>query len=242
MIRRYAWVGVVVLLAGLGLVWWYTRGRTAPWRPALTSREIATRVLAEYLSDRFPEAKALVIGNPFSQRSGQDPEVYAFEQASIEGLKKGFGISEKIKVAYPELRPEFFQQPQSVYVDPKTTTPLSYLVAPDSFQSLVRAHPGFDVVISLIGLPIEIQNSELWRAPRPRLALILPDWRLIGGPGAIRHAVESGKIAAAVINRPGAPADEKPSREDYRDEFNRRFLLVTKESVDELLRTHPQLF
>ena len=240
--------GTAAILAviGLGAVWgggWYLRNSPGVWRPALSERAIATRVLAEHLAAHFPRSKALVVANPFTQRSGQSAEIYGFDKAGIRGLEEGFKRTDLIKVVYPELRPEFDRNPRSVYVDPKTTTPLSFLVADDAFDRLVQSNPDFDLLITLIGLPIKVRESAVWRdAERLRFGLLLPDWRMVGDRESIRAAVKSGKIAGAVINRPGAPPENAPPEGDYKAEFARRFLLVTQENIDQLLQSYPQLF
>jgi hypothetical protein len=241
--RRLLFLALSLGLAGVIFWWWHARG-TAPWRPALTSRELAMRMLGEHLARQFPGTNLLVIGNPFTQGSGQTAEIYAFEEAALHGLRQGFGRSELVQVAYPALRPEFAERPDSVFVDPKTTTPLSYLVTDDAFDLLIQAHPNCQVLVSLIGLPLNIRQSQGWRDPvKPRFALLLPDWRILGAPDAIRDAVRSGKIAAAVLNRPGATSEDSPlDKDDPRGEFERRFVLLTPENVDELWRTDPKLF
>lgn len=240
---------VVLALAAVGGVggvgWWvYPRLATAPWRPALSSREIVARVLAESLAERQPGAKALVVGNPFTLRGGQSAEVYAFEKASERGLRAGFGQRDAVRIVYPELRKEFLRQPESVFVDPQTTTPLSYLVAEGSFQRLAEANPGFELMVSLIGLPLNLTQSPWWNQPgTPRFGLLLPDWRMVGSSGAIREAFKSGKIVAAVMARPGAAEEDVSARRgDDRAEFDRRFLLVTQDNIEELLRAHPRAF
>ena len=242
-IRRFILSAASLLLAGVAIWWWHSRGEIAPFRPSLNSREVATRVLAEHLAKCYPGSKALVLGNPFTQRSGQSAEIYAFEKASLHGLEQGLGSRDMIKVVYPDLRREYRQRPESVFIDPKTTTPLSYLVADDAFDRLAQANPGFDLIVSLIVVPVNVRQSKMWRdAEKPRLALLLPDWQLIGPHDVIRAAVKSEKIAAAVMNRPGVNAEEDVVDRDYRVEFGRRFVLVTKENIDQLLRSFPQAF
>ena len=48
--------------------------------------------------------------------------------------------------------------------------------------------------------------------------------------------------ALALLNKPGAPANDAALEKDYRAEFARRFLLVTGDTVDEWMRNYPQLF
>jgi hypothetical protein len=92
-------------------------------------------------------------------------------------------------------------------------------------------------------LPVNVRQSRTWREPdKPRFGLLLPDWRMIGGRAAIREALKSEKIVAAVISRPGVSTSDNGVDRDYKAEFNRRFLLVTKENIDELLHQYPQVF
>jgi hypothetical protein len=235
---------LVIMVAGAvgALWWWHTRAEVAPWRPALDSREVAARVLAEYLARRYPGAKALVLGNPFVQRPGQGPEIYAFERASIQGLQRGFGSRSSLEVVYPELRSEFLQRPEKVFVDPKTTTPLSFLISENTLDQLTQTHPGFELLVSLIGLPVNVRDSRLWReSEKPRLALLLPDWRILGDHDSIRASMKSEKVVAAVMPRPGYSGEDETEK-DYQAQFKRRFLLVTKENIDQILKAYPQLF
>jgi hypothetical protein len=77
---------------------------------------------------------------------------------------------------------------------------------------------------------------------RVHFGLLLPDWRLLGDTEFLRRAFKSGKIAAAVIDKPGAPPDEVPDTGDLKAEFERRFILVTAENIDEVLKSYPRLF
>lgn len=242
MTQRIALFGVVLAIGAGALWWWFSYRNPAAWRPALSSRQIAMRVMGEYLVRRYPGATALVVGNPFTQRSGQSPEIYAFERAAIRGLEQGFGSPEAIKVVHPILRPEFLQRPESVFVDPRTTTPLSFLVTDDAFDLLIQTNASFELVVSLIGLPVHLTQRPIWAREKPRFGLLLPDWRTLGSLETVREAFKTGKIAAAVVARPGTEPDDKVITDDHQGEFSRRFLLVTSENFEELLQTHPQLF
>ena len=231
----------VVMVAGV--IFWWKFQATRPWHPAIRHREAATRILAEHLAARFPQAKCLIVANPFALKSGQSGEIVAFEEASIRGVEAGLGQPGLAKVAYPELRPEVYQAPDSVYVDPRTTTPLSFLITTNAFDQLARNYPDKKIILSLVGLPLNAPQLECWRDPqKPVFAFLLPDWRILGDRAAVAQAFASGKIAAAVLALPGAPPEEEPDLEDARAEFDRRFLLVTRENVEKLMASHPKLF
>jgi hypothetical protein len=205
-----------------------------------SDRAVATRVLAEYLAKVVQPKAVLVISNPFTQQSGRSPEVYAFEKAGVEGLKEGFGAKIPVTVAFPKLKEEVLRDPGSVAVDPQTTTPLSFLVAENSFSEVIRQNPNCDVVVSLIGLPVNLAAMKEWSQPQgPKFALLLPDWRMIGGRDEIVRAFKGKKLIAAVANKPGA--SDTPARDD-KEQFENRFLLVTVENVEGLLRDFPAVF
>ena len=234
-------IGVLLGLAALAFVFF---PRNPARRNALAARSLATQFLAEYLASKHPGKRVLIIANPFTQQKGRRAEIYQFEQAGIDGLRRGFGKQLPIEaIGFPKLRREVLENPVSVHVDAATTTPLSFLIAENSFDALAQKHPTAEILVSLIGLPKDVTQSELWKTPKtPTLGLLLPDWRIIGGSESVKQAFESGKISAAILNKPGAPAEDVPLGQDERAAFAARFLLVTLESIDELLRQHPKLF
>ena len=245
-VKNFHRASLILGLIGAGTavgIWFYQHFANPSEQAAVTHREVATRVLAEYLAAHYPGKAALVMSNPFRQKKGQPKQIYVFEEAGIRGLRKGFSKPAIFRVVFPELRAECYQNPQSIYVDPKTTTPLSYLVAENSFNVLAQQNPDCEIIISLIGLPVGLKQTELWRkSGAPRFALLLPDWRTLGDSEMVRAAFQSGKLIAAVLNKPGAPPEDARSDADVRTEFEKRFLLVTVENIDQLRRAYPKLF
>jgi hypothetical protein len=208
-------------------------------RAALDEREVATRVMAAHLQSTLHPKAVLVLSNPFAQMPGRPAEVYRFEEAGISGLKQGFGKDVRLIVAAPELKPEAREDPGSVPVDPKTTTPLSFLAAADAFDKAIHSATNCELVVSLIGLPADISRFEAWNRPGPpRFALLLPDCRMIGSAENVRTAFVSGKLAAAVVRKPGSAAAGKQGDPSFED----RFILVTSSNVDEFLGKIPQAF
>jgi hypothetical protein len=120
---------------------------------------------------------------------------------------------------------------------------LSFLVADDAFDRLIRANPNAELIVSLIGLPANVRQSRWWQdAAKLPVALLLPDWRMVGSHDEVRQAIKTEKIAAAVMSRPGSASEEEVATRDYKSEFERRYILVTKDNIDELLRAFPHLF
>lgn len=205
-----------------------------------SERTVATRVLAEYVANAAPPKGVLVISNPYTQHEGKPAEIYAFEEAGIQGLKEGFGPKMPLTVVFPKLKEEALRNPGSVAIDPQTKTPLSFLVAENAFSELIQQNTNCDVVVSLIGLPVNLAGVKEWSQPGgPKFALLLPDWRMIGGPEQVLKAFRETKLLAAVVNKPNA---EEAAGSDYKEQFESRFLLVTSKNVEGLMKEYPAVF
>lgn len=228
------------LAGGLGLLWLWRHG---PHQEALQVRELATRGLAEQLARTFAGHRVLVLSNPFTQQKGLPREMREMEEAGLRGLRQGFGSKLTLAaVAFPELKPEAKENPRAVFIDPETTTPLSFLVADESFDALARKYPDCDLIVSLIGLPANLQQVQCWKDPAgPKFALLLPDLRVIGNRAALRRALETGKLLAFVAAKPGAVSGQKLSG-DFNAEFERLFVLVTRDNLESSFLKFPRLF
>jgi hypothetical protein len=130
-----------------------------------------------------------------------------------------------VKVVFPEIRPEYFANPESVIIPPDSRTPLSFLVRPDSVDELADAHPECTVIVSLIGLPAGVDRLKIWDEKDPRcFALLQPDLRLLGPPANAVEAFQRGKLLVAVA-------------EDFQSGDP---LIVTRDNVVEVLKRQPK--
>lgn len=221
--KRAFVAGMLLAMAAIA-IWYFTR--TDAQSAAFRSRQDATRLLGEYLAKKFPQGQVVVVSNPFTLLDAP-PNIMKMEQAGIAGLQEGFGKDRALKVVLPELKPAARTNPRSLLTDPETTTPLSYLVTENSFDKLVT---DADVVVSLIGLPAELDQVASWhKTGKPTFALLLPDLRMIGDAAAVQTAMKNGKLAAFVVANPDRANTQKA------------FLLVTPENLDELVQQYPTL-
>ncbi len=229
--------------AALTLLWMRSRSGDAGLRGrAASHREMALQVLGEYLAERHPHGKALIVSNPFVQQGSPDADTRRFEEAGVRGLTRGWGTRiQSLGTVYPKLRAEAQTNPESVPIDPESKTPLSFLQVPRAWDELLQTHPDADLWVSLIGVPLDLTSQEFWRRPKPALALLLPDVRMLGGRDGITAALLSGKLTALILARPGSPPDSEASAPDARAEFERRFILVTRENLRDVLALYPTL-
>jgi hypothetical protein len=214
---------VAAALVGLG-IWYFSRNEEQS--RAFQERQIATRVLAEYLAKKFPTERVLVISNPFTEL-GASSDIKDMEKAGINGLREGFGEKVTLKVVLPELKPEARSNPRALLKNPETPTPLSYLVADDALDKLVNANPTFELVVSLIGLPAALDKVQCWqKSGKPSFALLLPDLSFIGDLAEIQTAFKSGKLAAFVSLRQPTTLPQA----DVPPKFGEHFVLVTADT------------
>ena len=236
--RAAAILLVIGAIAGLGS-WFFLRNHS--YDNTLTARGLAARQLAEYLAQKYPGQRALLISNPFTENDATAKEIIAMERAGIAGIRKGLGDKVILEaLAYPELKAGARANPRGTFIDGETTTPLSYLVASDAFDKLAAQHPACDLMVSLIGLPADLRQARCWQSDKPSFALLLPDLRFVGDAAAVKRAVQRGKLAAFVLHKPGAPDLDTPLKGS--GEFDQRFLLVTPENVERMVADYPQVF
>jgi len=90
---------------------------------------------------------------------------------------------------------------------------------------------------------LELQRCEIWKASdTTTFALLLPDFRGIASASTVRNAMESGKLLAFVLAKPGVLEDGSAPGGDFKAEFEKRFILVTKDNIDRVIQEQPELF
>jgi hypothetical protein len=204
---------------------YFTRGYSPKGSP-LSAREQALQLLGARIAELKPGCKVLVLANPFTRESYLGQSV-SFERTGLRGLRKGLGRKSPVKVVFPEIRPEYTANPQSILVPPDSRTPLSYVIRPESVEQLAESNAECGVIVTLIGVPVGVEGLKLWTEKDPRcFAMLFPDLRHLGPPDQVKAAFERGKLLAAVVEdaRSGEP------------------LIVTRENVAEVLEKQPKVF
>lgn len=182
--------------------------------------------LGAHIARLRPKSKVLLLSNPFAQKAGHFHESSQFDRAGLRGLRKGLGTGSSVTVVVPEIRQEYIANPASVIIPPDSKTPLSFIIQPGSIDQLTDAHPECNVIVSLIGLPLGVDQLKVWAEKDPRsFALLLPDLRVLGSSQEVHAAFRRGKLLAAVF--------EMPSSGDP--------LVVTADNISDLLKENPKL-
>ncbi len=212
--------GVLAVVVGAVAVF---KGAATPRNEALAKREHIMESLGISIAKLRPQCKVLVLSNPFTKTTGYLNEISQFERAGLHGLRKGLG-SLPVTVVFPEIRPQFFTDRQSIILPPNCRTPLSFVIEPGSLDSLADAHPECNVIVSLIGLPVGTDQLKIWGEKDPRsFAMLMPDLSVLEPPAKAVEDFQRGKLLAAVAE----------------DNKTKDALIITRDNVAAVLETQP---
>lgn len=115
----------------------------------------------------------------------------------------------------------------------------SYWLTASEFDRIINSHPDAGIVISLVGLPGDLENVVFWHGENP------PKLVLFGGTlKYIDKALEQKIVLAAVTFIPGISfeAAKAPPSNDLEKAFSEHFLLVTPDNVKDVRKYYPVLF
>lgn len=200
----------------------------------------STEILGRYLAEKYPNSKALlIVDKAFEENERQ--------KVMIESLKKGLdnkitivtmaspceGVTEEYPVDEMDTSPPEGEEPGAM------TPPLMELVTAADFDAIIKKNSGCDMIISLVGLPMDVQNMVIWQMPdetRPKVALVSSDIF------NLKSAILSKAIVAVVAYSPQAVFDESKVPSDPQKAFDRRYLLITPENVEEIEAKHSGIF
>ncbi len=212
--------------------------------------EVSTQYLGQHLAAKYPGAKAVVIIMPPSKFGG------SARNYLLEGLKKGLaGQVEILAEISPEI-PRSSRVPgaaapaadgASSAASPESGLsaddlffigPPEFWLTADVFDTMLQPYIGkVDLVITTIGLPTDMVKLKFWTLnPRPKLVIAC------GSIFELRKAIADKSVVAAVTYNPKAVYERKVSLTNVKAAFDKRFLLVTPENVEEISRKYPELF
>lgn len=177
-------------------------------------------MLGEIFAKKCPNSKALIIVRKGYEKNRR-------KDALLDALEDGFGDKIEIK--------------KIVFIDegmPENSADGDIMKAVN-FDKILEANQDCEVVISTIGLPLDVDNMKIWDKKikdRPKIGLLnvyVP---------VVRNAIKAEYISAAVISRPKAVIDGKKLPEDLKKVFDLRYLMITPENVDDINVKNPGLF
>ncbi len=200
-------------------------------------QKIAAQRMGQYLAENFSGMTALVV-KPIEFGEPSDAM-----KAQLEGLEEGLGNQVEIaEIVSPEIPEEFRQMMEQSGADMQGApippmADMSMLQA-DSFNAAVDDMlDDVDLVISLVGSPMDMENLSLWQGSDP------PKLAVYGFPQmpGIKEAIEGGYIVAFVTNRPDPDPEANKEMPKGLEDFENRYILITPENVRQLTEDYPNL-
>lgn len=172
-----------------------------------------TQVLGETIARNHAGAKILLITDPETQGTRDRIKMMR------ESIEKGLGGSGKIVA---------------------TEAPKLYFITAKEFDVMLDAHPECNLVITLMGLPYDFQEMEFWtKSDEERQKLVV----INGNLRDLRKAFMANYIHVAVTHRPDIKYDvEGKIPDDYKAAFEKRFILITPKTVNQVADQFPNMF
>lgn len=176
---------------------------------------ISTEYLGKYLSDTYPNAKALIFYDSISSSN--------LMKQRIDGLKKGLGSMTIVKeIGLPSNIPEDIPRHMIRSCD--------YIKAND-FNKAIKKYTRANLIISLIGLPEDYDQINIWGMDdkhRPKVALFGASLE------EFKSDLENGFVNALVIYKQMDKSVNQLPPSNLKEAFNKRFKLITDDNVNEL--------
>ena len=187
-------------------------------------------VLGNYVGTRLAGSNILVITDPANEYSRE--RLQRLGNVFLSGLS---GRANVAKVVAPS-PPESGANSDS---DAEMLTYEYYLTAA-AFDEMMSEHPECNMVLSMMGLPYDFAEMSFWeKEEEERQKLVLVNANLYD----LRKAIMGNFIQAAVAHRQDIKYDmEEEVPEDYKAAFEKRYLMVTPETVDQIAGQFPKMF
>jgi hypothetical protein len=251
--QGFAWGKVVTIVcAVIALVFalstfFRSGGRTVVNVMQLENREMAfARIVGQRLgmrvAEKVPNARVLVIhGATFNEFAEQRLA------AQLEGLKEGLGdngevidavelpIPQEFRQMMADMSVEGMEGPPPVSMEMMVYTNMS---AADFNQIFDKQLDSADVVVSLVGLPVDLQNLSIWRLPEPPKVLAMSTMQI----PQIQEYITGGYVIGLVYHRPDPDMTDMSVPKDV-SAFDKIYLLITPENLEEVSKRYDsQLF
>jgi hypothetical protein len=243
--RPVAIGGIVVVL--LAVVLLFTRGCSKGGQEVVDREEAFNRAggkkLGTYLAGKHAGSRVLILSGPKVGPATDrvDPLVEGFK----EGLGGKLTVVGEISPEVPADKAKTISAAMPMEAGPaeggpggQMMPPLEYWYTAKVFDELIGKQSGFDLIVTTIGLPQDAAKSRILKdaKARPKIAV------LNGTIYDLKAAIAPDMIVAAITYNPKAVYDDKPVPKDLDEAFNKRWLLVTPDTLQQVSQAHPDIF
>lgn len=202
------------------------------YEDVLRIQRSGTYFLGQELAKKMPGARVLIINEVKTDSPNE------FMKARIEGLKEGFGEAiNDIKVVH---------KPQPKIIERRTLPNGAEWIETEQysakdFNNFLEENSDCNLIITVASLPQDFGNAKILndfeKDPdnTPKLVLINNDVQYM------YPYVKYGLVPALLVDNPNLEGDESvPS--SLKECFEKNFILITKENLDQITKKYPNMF
>ncbi len=203
-----------------------------PVSEELFNARISGVMLGRYLARTSAGSNALIITHDENSEN-------SFLDASLDGIREGLGVKVKITAIDSPIPAAAATLNEKNKMSPEKMLYRTRKVQSNSFDKVIAKHPECNLVISLIGLPKDANKMSIFTMKpekRPKLALLSCNISMM------KDRISQGDITVAVIKRPDYVPGKNKISKNIEVEFDKRFLVVTPESLKLIATDHPSVF
>ena len=219
---------IIILICGLGIFLKYGKSADPETyvQANLQFQKSSGYTLAQYLGKGLSGAQVLVI---LDKSNNDDP----IQKALIKGIEKGFEDTDNdIVYVTPNVKiPKIKGQPKKNIMD---------VTKANDINLLLGKYPNCKILITLIGLPKDIQNLNLIKTFQLRPEKAVKIGFLNGGIENLPAYIKAGFISAATFPDPIKKYNMQLPSSDMKETFDMQFLLITPQNVEMIAKKYPR--
>ncbi len=196
-----------------------------------TYQRIAYKKLGQEIASRHAGGKILLI----RYAAGNAEAATSMTKAQMDGLNAGLAGKTAI-AATEELSSVMQPGDNDTMLDP------GGMLTAERFDAMLADNPECNVVVSLVGLPYDMQAMQYWKQAQkdpqavPRLVLVNAHTY------ELKQAIAAGHISVVLQNKPEIYDWNAPVPPDEDAAFNNRFIVITPDNIDQVAAKYPMLF
>lgn len=223
-------------------------------------QEIAGEKMGQHIATNYEGSKVLAIAGVDHEKMAEE---YGMDFGTgrqpwknyLVGLKKGLGdrakLVEVVNLEVPQEVKAMMQQEQERLAQTEGTDAMEQIpidmfmlegdamIQAKNYNEILAPYVRkVDVIVMLSEMPYDLENLVLWNMQSPpKLALMRG-----GALSKLRNAISQDYIVGVVSYRPGYDFEDRAVPKDLEEAFNKRFLLITPDNVEQMASEYEELF
>ena len=201
-------------------------------------QEVVGEKVGRMVAEEYTDGEILVVA------ASEEPSPY------LRGLEKGIGNAVSLEVVVPDYARYHREMLEAQGIEVDEFEDMDYRMGPEGMEMMLSAtlmdetigaaRQTPNAIVNLVGLPYDIDEMRFWRR-RESPPMIVVSGMGYMGMSNLASRIARGQIAAMVIRRPDVGLELEAIPRNVEEAFNRRYILVTSENLDEVAEQYPEM-